>query len=125
MANPTYEIPAQVREIAEKSVDQARKAVDSLMQAAQKAGQTVEGSASTLSSSTKDVNAKVIAYAEANIGASFDLATSVAKAKDYNEILKLNTSFVQAQMQAYAEQAKELGALAQKAVTEATSSVKA
>lgn len=125
MTKPNFEIPTQVREIAEKSVDQARKAFDGLVQAAQKAAGTVEGSTSTLTASAKDVNAKVLSYAEANIGANFDFAANLAKAKDFNEIIKLQTDFVQAQLAKYTEQAKELGAVAQKVVADAASQLKA
>src|SRR5215211_614419 len=39
-----YEIPAEMRDFAEKSVDQAKKAFDGFMTAAYKAAGTMEGS---------------------------------------------------------------------------------
>ena len=43
--NPTqnYEIPPEMRDFAEKSVEQARKAIDGFMNAAQKTADTFEG----------------------------------------------------------------------------------
>ena len=53
--NPTqnYEIPPEMRDFAEKSVEQARKAIDGFMTAAQKTADTFEGSANTVQASAK------------------------------------------------------------------------
>ena len=54
---PNYEIPAEMRDFAEKSVEQARKAIDGFMGAAQKTVDTFEGSANTVQASAKDAEA--------------------------------------------------------------------
>lgn len=115
---PSYEIPPQVREMAEKSVDQAKKAFDSFVQQAQKTVSTIEGQASAIQSGAKDLNAKAISYAETNVAASFEFAQKLVRAKDLNEVVKLQTEYVQSQMKAFADQAKDLGAVATKAVTD-------
>lgn len=115
---PNYEIPPQVREMAEKSVDQAKKAFDSFVQQAQKTVSTIEGQASAIQSGAKDLNAKAISYAETNVAASFEFAQKLVRAKDLNEVVKLQTEYVQSQMKAFADQAKDLGAVATKAVAD-------
>lgn len=115
----TYEIPAQVREIAEKSVDQAKRAFEGFMDQAQKAVSTIEGQASAMQATTKDLNSKAFSFAEANVAASFDFAQRLTRAKDVNEIVKLQTEFVQSQLKAFNDQAKELGAAATKAMADA------
>lgn len=115
----TYEIPTQVREIAEKSVDQAKRAFEGFMDQAQKAVSTIEGQASAMQATTKDLNAKAFSFAEANVAASFEFAQRLTRAKDVNEIVKLQTEFLQSQLKAFNDQAKELGAAATKAMADA------
>lgn len=118
--NPTgYEIPVQVREMAEKSVEEAKKAFDGFVTQAHKAVTAIEGQASAAQAGAKDFNSKVISYAEANMAASFDFAQRMVRASDMNELVKLQTEFLQAQMKALQEQAKELGSAATKAMTDA------
>jgi len=113
-----YEIPTQVREIAEKSVDQAKRAFEGFMDQAQKAVSALEGQASAVQATTKDLNAKAFSFAEANVAASFEFAQRLTRAKDVNEVVKLQTEFVQAQLKAFNDQAKELGAAASKAMAD-------
>jgi len=116
---PGYEVPPQVREMAEKSVEQAKKAFDGFITQAHKAVSTVEGQTSAMQAGAKDVNAKAVAYAEANVAAAFEFAQKLVKATDINEVVRLQTEYAQSQMKAYGEQAKELGAAATKAFTDA------
>ena len=74
MNTPHLEIPAEVREFAEKSVDQARKAFESFVAAAQKASAQSEAAAELMAASAKEVGSKAIGFAEANVKAAFDLA---------------------------------------------------
>jgi len=113
-----YEIPTQVREIAEKSVDQAKRAFEAFVDQAQKAVTALEGQASAVQATTKDLNAKAFSFAEANVAASFEFAQKLTRAKDVNEFVKLQTEFVQAQLKAFNDQAKELGAAASKAMAD-------
>jgi phasin len=114
-----YEVPAQVREMAEKSVDQAKKAFDGFISQAQKAVTAAEGQASAVQAGAKDFNTKALSFAEANVAASFDFAQKLVAAKDVSEIVKLQTEFLQAQMKSMGDQAKELSASATKAMTDA------
>jgi phasin len=116
---PTYEVPPQVREMAEKSVDQAKKAFDGFMQQAHKAITTIEGQASAVQAGTKDFNTKAMSFAEANVAASFAFAQQLLKAKDVNEVVRLQSEYMQEQLRSFGEQAKELGAAATRAITEA------
>jgi phasin len=116
---PNYEIPTQMREVAEKSVDQAKTAFDGFMQAAHRAVDAFEGSTTAVQSSAKDVNSRAINFAEQNVAATFDFAQKVVRAKDLNEMVRLQTEFVQAQLRTFSDQAKELGSAATKAMSEA------
>ena len=113
---PSYEIPAEMRDFAEKSVEQARKAIDGFMGAAQKTVDTLEGSANTVQSSAKDATRKTFTYAEQNIAAAFDLAQKMVRAKDVQEAMPYQAEYVRSQFEAMQAQMKELGSLAQSAM---------
>jgi len=118
MANdPTwnFDVPTQMRQFAEQSVEQARKAVDGFMTAAQKAVSTAETQAVTAQSGAKDVGAKVMGFAEQNIANSFEFAQKLVRAKDIQEVMALQQEFLKAQMQAMQAQTKDLGMAATKA----------
>lgn len=114
MKTPNFEIPAEVRDMAEKSVEQAKKAFDGFVGAAHQAVSTAESQAAAAQASAKDMSAKAVSYVEKNIESAFSFASSVVKAKDVNELMALQNDFVKAQIATLTEQAKELGAVAQK-----------
>jgi phasin len=117
----SYEIPAEMRDFAEKSVEQARKAIDGFMGAAQKTMVTFEGSANTVQASAKDVTSKTFAYAEQNIAAAFDLAQKMVRAKDMQEAMQYQAEYVRSQFEAMQAQMKDLGSMAQSAMKSTTS----
>jgi phasin len=102
MSNSPFEIPNELRDFAERSVEQARKAGDAT---------------NTSQSGAKSVSAHVLAYTEQNVNAAFDLAHKLVKAKDPQEALALQSEYMKAQLAALQTQAKELSAIIQKSVT--------
>jgi phasin len=108
-----YEVPSEMRDFAEKSVEQARKAFEGFMGAAQKAAGSMEAAPFPLPPQIKDLGAKAMGYAETNVKAAFDLAQKLVHAKDMQEVLALQSEYLRAQMAAIQEQAKELGGIAQ------------
>jgi len=114
--NQPYEIPTEMRDFAEKSVEQARKAIDGFMSAAQKTVDTFEGSANTVQASAKDATRKTFTYAEQNLAAAFDLAQRMVRAKDMQEAMQIQAEFVRNQFEAMQTQMKEFGSIAQTAM---------
>jgi phasin len=110
-----FDVPTQMRQFAEQSVEQARKAVDGFLLAAHKTAVTLETQASSAQSGAKDVGAKVMGFAEQNINTSFEFAQKLVRAKDIQEVMALQQEFMKQQMQAMQTQAKDLGAVATKA----------
>jgi phasin len=113
---PNYEIPTEMRDFAEKSVEQARKAIDGFMSAAQKTVDTFEGSSNTLQATATDATRKTFSYAEQNLSAAFDLAQRMVRAKDPQEAMQIQAEFVRSQFQAMQTQMKEFGSMAQSAM---------
>lgn len=110
-----YEIPTEMRDFADRSVAQARKAFEGFMGAVHKASETVEGATGSVSSNAREATTKAVSFAEQNVTAAFDLASKMVHAKDVQEVLRLQTEYVQAQMAAIQSQAKEIGSAVQKA----------
>ena len=112
-----YEIPPEMREFAERSVEQARKAVDGFLGAAQKTVDTFDNAGATVQGGAKDLTRKTFGYAEKNIAAAFDLAQKLVRAKDPQEAMRLQAEYVREQFAELQTQVKEFGAAAQGAVT--------
>jgi len=108
-ATGNFEIPREMRTFAEQSVEQARKAFDGFMAAAQKAASSMEGQAAAVETGAKDMRQKAMTFAENNVAMSFEFAQKLVHAKDIEEVTRLQTEFVQRQMQMLSEQAQELG----------------
>jgi phasin len=104
-----FQIPPEMRALAEKSVEQAKQAVEGFISAAHRTVSVLEGQAETARKGAKDVGAKAMDFAGQNIASSFDFAQKLVRAKDVEEMLELQASFIRTQMQVLAEQAKELG----------------
>jgi phasin len=115
---PNFEIPTEMRAVAEKSVEQAKTAFNNFIQAAQQAVATFEEQVKASQSGAKDVGRKAMTYAERNVATTFEFAQKLMQARDVQEFIKMQTEFVQAQMQALSEQAKDLGETATKAAME-------
>jgi phasin len=114
MANTPFEIPNELRDFAERSVDQARKAFEGFVSVAQKAVGAVDSATATSQSQAKSVGSQVLGYAEQNVNAAFDLAHKLVQAKDPQEAFTLQSEYLKAQLAALQEQAKEIGTLIQK-----------
>ena len=124
MTTPSYEVPSDMRDLAEKSVDQARRAFDGFMTAAQKAAGQADTSAASMTSNVKSLGSKAMGFAENNVRSAFDLAQKLVRAKDLQEVLTLQSDYAKSQMSTIQEQAKELGSIMQGAVQSAASTVK-
>ena len=109
MQRTPFDIPDQMRDAADKSVEQARRAFDQFLEATQKAVAKTEGSVKSMREGAADVNRQALAYVEENIAASFDLAQKLVRAHTVEEMGAIQQEFLRRQMQAAADQGKALG----------------
>jgi len=112
--NGTFEVPAEMRAFAEKSVEQAKKAFESFISAAQHAVNTAETQAATARSGAKEIGEMAIGFTQRNVATSFDFAEKLVRAKDAQELTALHAEYVKSQIAALTEQAKELSRQAAK-----------
>jgi phasin len=114
-----FEIPKEMRSMAEASFEQARKTFEKFLANAQATAGTIEERGATVRAGAKDIGAKALAYAEKNVQASLDYAQSLLHAKDLPEVMKLHSEYVQGQMRSLAEQASEMGQIMSRAAMDA------
>jgi phasin len=114
-----FEIPKEMRSIAEASFDQARKAFENFVSSAQQTAGRIEDQGATVRAGAKDISTKAISYAENNVAAALDYAEQLLHAKDLAEVMRLHSEFVQNQMRSLAGQASEMGQLVSRAAIEA------
>jgi phasin len=114
-----FEIPKEMRTMAETSFEQARKAFEKFLAGAQQAAGTMEERGATVRAGAKDISAKAMSYAEKNVQASLDYAQSLLHAKDLTEVMRLHSEYVQTQMRSLAEQASEMGQIVSRAAMDA------
>ena len=117
--NSGFEIPKEIRSMAEASFDQARKTFENFLSSAHQAAGAFEERGATAGAGTSDIRAKAIAYAENNVKASLDYAHALLKASDLTEVMRLHSDYVQAQMRSLAGQASEMGQIVSRAAMDA------
>ncbi len=115
-----FEIPKEVRSMAEANFNRAREAFEKFLETAQAAAGSIEERGATARASARDIGAKAVAYAQKNVQASLDHAQSLTQARDLTEVMRLHGDYVQAQMRALAEQASEMGQLVSRAAIDVT-----
>jgi hypothetical protein len=101
--------------VAGKTIEQARGAMENYLDFFQK----------TMSASPwagTELNEKVADYAQQNVASAFGFAQQLTQAKDLQDLVRIQTEFLQTQMKSLAEQAKDLSETATKAATGALKS---
>ena len=113
MAQNPFELPPQMRELAEKNVQQARQSISQFMDGLTQAMGMWSASlpANKMTSGFKSVQDQAVRFAQQNADAAAALAADLVKAKDFQEVMSLQSRYAQTQMQSYALQAQELGRL--------------
>jgi hypothetical protein len=111
--SPNFEIPQQLRELAEKNLEQARAGYGQFMDAMTQAmGMWAQGApAHPMTAGFKVVQDRAIKFAKQNAEAYFNLASELANAKDLTDVMGIQARHAQTSMQTYALQAQELSRL--------------
>ena len=98
---PQFEIPTDMRKMTEQSMEQAKTAINAYLQFFQR------GVPNNLMGGSELTN-KVIIHAEHNVANAFAFARKLLEVKDPQGLFMLQIEFIQAQMQAMTEQARDL-----------------
>ena len=115
-----FEIPKEMRAMAEASFDQARKAFESFLATTRQAAGSIESKGAEVRAGASDITATAVSFAEKNVQASLDYAEQLLQAKDLADVMRLHSEYVQGQMRALTEQASEMGQIVSRAAMDAT-----
>jgi phasin len=119
MSEPKFEVPAELRSMAERTIEQAEKAFDMFFEAANK-------SMAAFTHPGAEISKKALSLTEQNMRSAFDHARKLAQATDLQEAMQIQSEFLKSQITNAGEQMKQIadGAMsAAKNVTEGKSKV--
>src|SRR6195952_779324 len=105
---PSFQIPTEMRDFAEKSGEPARTAVSSFIQNARKATETLQTSTKTAELPAGVAFSRGLDFTEQNVAAAFELAQKLVRARDVQEAMQLQSEYVRTQFTALQTQATEL-----------------
>jgi len=117
-------VPEGVRALAEKTVAQTREAYDRSKDAFDASLTTFEKSFDAAGQGAAAFNRKIVDIARRNVDASFDLAKSLAGAKNLTDVVELQAAFWRKQFDALTVQAEEVRALSTKVTADAAEPIK-
>lgn len=118
-------IPEGVRSTAEKTVAQSRSVYDQSKNALDASIATFERSFDAAGQGAIAFNRKIVDIAQRNLSSVFDLAQSLASAKDLAEVVELQAAYWQKQFGSLTAQADEVRALSTKVTAAAAEPIKA
>ena len=116
-------VPEGVRALAEKSVAQTRQAYDRSLDAFDTSLMTLERTFDAAGQGAIAFNRKIVDIARRNVSASFDLAASLAGAKNLADIVELQSAFWRKQFGVLTAQAEEVRSLSMKVTTDAADQI--
>ncbi|MCP3464887.1 MULTISPECIES: phasin [unclassified Bradyrhizobium] len=90
MIEPKLEVPAELRDLAEKTIDQAEKAFGLFFDAATKSMSSVPGTGT-------EVSKQALAFTEQNMKAAFEHARKLVHATDLQEAMRIQSEFLRSQ----------------------------
>jgi phasin len=115
-----FQVPEEMRTMAERSLTQTRQALDSFLGAARRTAETMEQTTEKVQAGAKDMAQRTLSLAEQNIRTSLDYAERLVRAKDLQEAARIQSEFVRTQAEAMQAQMKEFGSAAQSAMGQVT-----
>lgn len=121
---PKMEVPAAFRDMAEKSISQAKDNYEKMKAAAEEATDLLEDTYATATKGATDYGLKVIEAARVNTNAAFDFASELINVKSFAEMVELSTAHMRKQFDTVSAQTRELANLVQKVATEAAEPMK-
>ena len=113
-----FAIPRELRTVAERSLEQAKLAFNNYTQVAEEAVSTVEQWVEANQASAQNIRKKAMRFAGRNVFSAFEFAQKVFQAKGIDELIGLQSEFLQLRMQVLGEQVRELGEAATVSVVE-------
>ena len=112
-------VPEAVRAMAEKAVDQSREVYERSKDALDASVASLERTLDAAGQGAVAFNRKIIDIAQRNVNSGFDLAKSLAGAKNLAEMVELQAAYWQKLLDTLTSQSEEVRGLATKMATAA------
>ena len=90
MVEPKLEVPAELRDIAEKTIDQAEKAFGLFFDAAGKSMTSMPGPGT-------EISRQALEFTEQNMRSAFEHARKLVHATDLQEAMRIQSEFLRSQ----------------------------
>jgi phasin len=90
MIEPKLEVPNELRELAEKTIDQAEKAFTMFFDAASKSMAGVPGAGT-------EISKQALSFTEQNLKSAFEHARKLVHATDLQEAMRIQSDFLRSQ----------------------------
>src|SRR5260370_2988928 len=103
MVEPKLEVPAELRDLAEKTIDQAEKAFGLFFDAAGK-------SIASIPNPGADISKQALSFTEQNMKAAFEHARRLVHATDLQQAMQIQSEFLKSQFTNAGEHMKQITA---------------
>jgi phasin len=113
MIEPKLEVPAELRDLAEKTIDQAEKAFGMFFDAANK-------SIASIPSPGTEMSKQALSLTQQNIKASFEHARKLVHATDLQEAMRIQSEFLKSQFTNAGEHMRQITGGVMSAAKDAT-----
>ena len=110
-----FEMPTELKAMAEQGIETARQAFQGYLSATEKALGAFETS-SGAHATTRELNRKAMGFAQENLVDNFAFLDKLMRARDAEDVVRLYTEFAQVQAHKFASQSKALSDAAAKSM---------
>jgi phasin len=114
-----FQVPEEMRNMAERSLTQAREALENFWRASRQSAETVEKTGDRVQAGTRDMARRAFSSAEQNIRTTLDYAARLVRARDLQEAARIQAEFVRSQAEAMQTQMREFGSAVQSGMSRA------
>lgn len=113
MVEPKLEVPAELRDLAEKTIDQAEKAFGLFFDAAGK-------SIASIPNPGADISKQALSFTEQNMKAAFEHARKLVHATDLQQAMQIQSEFLRSQFTNAGEHMRQITGGVMSAAKDAT-----
>jgi phasin len=110
---PKLEVPAELRELAEKTIEQAEKAFGMFFDAASKSMSSVPGPGA-------EISKQALSFTEQNMKAAFEHARKLVHATDLQEAMRIQSDFLRSQFTNAGEHMRDITGAVMSSAKDAT-----
>jgi len=110
---PKLEVPAELRELAEKTIEQAETAFGMFFDAASKSMSSVPGPGA-------EISKQALSFTEQNMKAAFEHARKLVHATDLQEAMRIQSDFLRSQFTSAGEHMRDITGAVMSSAKDAT-----